>query len=159
MADLNYRVILDDFAARHYIKDFAKKHKSHWPETPETLIELCRRIDRLLDLGRKNANLIKTVDQHQLIKLDFAVEGTHKSSKAAGNRAILWVDNDQRTTTILMVYGKIRLGVNRERRCGGKKRSETTLMALTRPFGLRDSFRFVLCAPTPWRISFSLAYS
>ena len=24
MADLNYRVILDDFAARHYIKDFAK---------------------------------------------------------------------------------------------------------------------------------------
>ena len=106
MVDSNYKVVLADFADRHYVKDFSKKYKSHWPTTLDVILELCRRIDRMLDFGRQQASLIKTVDQHQLVKLEFAVVGTRKSSKSAGNRVILWVDNGERTVTILMVYDK-----------------------------------------------------
>ena len=113
MGGSNYSVVLDDFARRHYIKDFEKKYKPHWHQTLDTLTELCRRVDRLLDLGRSSADLIKTVDQQQLIKLDFAVEGTRKSSKASGNRAILWVDNNHHTVTILMIYSKNHIKRNR----------------------------------------------
>ena len=102
----NYKVELSDFSERHYIKDFAKEHKSKWAKTIVDIVDICKRIDKMLALGRQQIDLIKAVDGHKLVKLAFAVEGTHKSPKNSGSRAILWINDIDRVVTILMIYGK-----------------------------------------------------
>jgi hypothetical protein len=65
---------------------------------------VCERIDNMLKYNR--ADLIAETNELQLVKLDFAVEGTHMSPKASGNRCILFVDNAIRLVRILLVYSK-----------------------------------------------------
>ena len=102
----NYQVSFSDFSERHYVRNFAKKHKSNWARTSATIVDLCQRIDNLLASGRQQVDLIKAVSDHKLVKLDFAIHGSRKSPKGSGNRAILWVNESDRKVTILMVYSK-----------------------------------------------------
>lgn len=100
----NYSVEFSSFTERHYIKAFAKKYKSAWDGTLVDIEEVCRRIDAVLEYNR--ADLISTVAQYKLVKLDFAVEGTRVSPKSSGNRCILFIDEDTRSVKVLLVYSK-----------------------------------------------------
>lgn len=100
----NYNVIFDDFTERHYIKPFEKKYKSAWAGTFRDIEDVCKRIDSMLQY--KRADLITSVDQYKLVKLDFSVEGTRVSPKSSGNRCILFIDEDIRLVRVLIVYSK-----------------------------------------------------
>ncbi|MGH7195602.1 MAG: hypothetical protein ACREGA_02370 [Candidatus Saccharimonadales bacterium] len=100
----NYSIEFDIFCERHYVKSFEKKYKSAWPPTRQDIEDVCRRIDKMLEYQR--ADLIYSVGNYKLVKLDFAVEGTKLSPKSSGNRCILLVDEDFRTIKILLVYSK-----------------------------------------------------
>lgn len=104
MESQNYNVEFEQFAERHYIKAFEKKYKSAWQKTRTDIEEVCRRIDAMLEYQR--ADLISSMDQYKLVKLDFAVEGTRISPRKSGNRCILLIDDGIRLVRILMVYSK-----------------------------------------------------
>lgn len=104
----NYSVIFDPFTERNYIKTFSKKYKSAWDKTEQDIVEVCKRIDAMLEYSR--ADLISTSQQHKLVKLDFAVAGTQTSPKSSGNRCILHIDEDIRRVTVLLVYSKNDIG-------------------------------------------------
>ena len=104
MVQSNYSVEFDDFTERHYIKKFRKAYKDKWPLTELAINDTCERIDNMLLYSR--ADCIATIKEYQLVKLDFAVEGTQTSPKASGNRCILLVDNNVKHVRVLLVYSK-----------------------------------------------------
>jgi len=104
----NYSCSWREFAERHYAKVFSKKYKSAWLTTRDDLIAVCMRIDRMLELSK--ADLIASVDQYKLVKLDFAVAGTRISPKASGNRCIILINEDTRHVDILLAYSKNDIG-------------------------------------------------
>jgi len=104
MAQLNFDVTFEEFTKRHYIKKFRKAYKESWPPTELAINDACARIDNMLLYSR--ADLIATSGAYQLVKLDFAVEGTQMSPKASGNRCILIADNNARFVRVLLVYSK-----------------------------------------------------
>jgi len=104
MDQFNYRVQFESFTERHYVNKFQKAYMNKWYATERTIIAVCERIDNMLQYNR--ADLISISGCYKLVKLDFAVEGTHVSPKASGNRCILFVDEDIRVVKILLVYSK-----------------------------------------------------
>ncbi len=104
----NYSCSWREFAERHYAKVFSKKYKGAWLTTREDLIAVCMRIDRMLELSK--ADLIASVDQYKLVKLDFAVAGTRISPKSSGNRCIVLINEDTRHVDILLAYSKNDIG-------------------------------------------------
>ena len=112
METSNYSVEFDEYTKRHYIKSFEKQYKSAWQKTQDTLVEVCKRIDVMLQL--KRADLISTNGEFKLVKLDFAVEGTRVSPKASGNRCILLVNEQARSVSVLLVYSKNDIGTPNE---------------------------------------------
>lgn len=100
----NYSCSWRKFAERHYAKVFSKKYKAAWLTTRDNLIAVCMRIDRMLELSK--ADLIASIDQYKLVKLDFAVAGTRISPKASGNRCIILINEDTRHVDILLAYSK-----------------------------------------------------
>jgi len=104
MDQLRYNVEFEPFTERHYIKKFRKAYKEKWPPTELAINDACERIDNMLLYSR--ADLITTSEAYQLVKLDFAVDGTQMSPKASGNRCILIVDNSARLVRVLLVYSK-----------------------------------------------------
>ena len=112
MEALNYRVELEQFAYSHFIKSFKKRYKSHWAKTELDIINVCERIDMMLQYSR--ADLIMTNGSYKIVKLDFAVEGSRISPKSSGNRCILLVDDDKRTVKVLLIYSKNDVGSGQE---------------------------------------------
>jgi len=104
MEQSNYRVSFEPFTERHYVNKFQKAYRDKWFATERTIIAVCERIDNMLQYNR--ADLISISGCYKLVKLDFAVEGTHISPKASGNRCILFIDEDTREVKILLVYSK-----------------------------------------------------
>jgi len=104
MEQFNYRVEFEPFTERHYVKNFKKAYKEKWLLTERTIIAVCQRIDNMLRYNR--ADLIASMGEYKLVKLDFAVDGTKVSPKASGNRCILLVNEDLRLVKILLVYSK-----------------------------------------------------
>ena len=104
MDQLRYDVEFEPFTERHYIKKFRKAYKEKWPPTELAINDACERIDNMLLYSR--ADLIATSGFYQLVKLDFAVEGTQMSPKSSGNRCVLVADNNARLVRILLVYSK-----------------------------------------------------
>lgn len=100
----NYAIEFDSFAERYYIKAFAKKHKSHWDKTRNDIEDMCKRIDALLCISK--ADLINSVDEHKLVKLDFAVEGTRLGPSKSGNRCILHINENLHLVRILLVFNE-----------------------------------------------------
>jgi hypothetical protein len=102
MESSNYAVKFDSFAERYYIKAFAKKHKSNWDKTRDDIENMCKRIDMLLRISK--ADLINSVDEHKLVKLDFAIEGTKVGPSKSGNRCILHVNESLHLVSVLFVF-------------------------------------------------------
>jgi len=105
MDRLNYDVQFELFTERYYVKKFRKQYQDRWRLTELAIVAVCERIDNMLQY--KRADLIIEVEEYQLVKLDFAIEGTQTSPKKSGNRCILFVDNGaSRMVKILLVYSK-----------------------------------------------------
>ncbi len=100
----NYRVQWEDYTERHYVKAFRKDHKNRWAPTVCTITTVCERIDNMLQYNR--ADLICAKDGYKLVKLDFAIDGSHLSPKSSGNRCILFIDEEVRLVKILLIYSK-----------------------------------------------------
>lgn len=102
-----YRVIFEDYANRHYIKDFEKKYKGAWLTTRKALVSEFRNIDMLINSGRTNPPIHRTDDNSQwIVKHEFIVAGLKESKKTSGRRIIAYVNDAERVVRILMVYQK-----------------------------------------------------
>lgn len=104
MESQNYNVEFDVFCERYYIKVFEKKHRGKWVKTRFDIEDVCKHIDTMLEY--KRADLISSIQQYKLVKLDFAIEGIKISPKKSGNRCILFINEDTKQVRILLVYSK-----------------------------------------------------
>lgn len=106
--NIPFRVVVEPFAEKHYIKDFQKKYKSHWLTTRKAIVAQFNNIDLLLVSGRLTPPIYISEDMrsYAIYKHSFAVAGTKQSPKSSGNRIILFVDYELRTVHILLAYSK-----------------------------------------------------
>ena len=106
-AEVPFRVVVDSFAEKYYIKDFQKKHKTHWPTTRKAIVAQLNNIDLLLKYGRLTPPIYVSKDKRYAVhKHSFAIAGTKQSAKTSGNRIILYIDYELRTVYVLLVYSK-----------------------------------------------------
>ena len=109
--DVPFRVVIDPFAEKHYVKDFQKKYKSHWSIARKAIVAQLNNVDLLIDSGRMTPPIYQSTDrQHAIHKHSFAIAGMKQSAKSSGNRLILYIDYKLRTVSILLLYGKNRIG-------------------------------------------------
>lgn len=107
-ASQNYSCSWGKYAERHYAKVFSKRYKNAWETTRNDITDVCKRIDSMLLYRR--ADLIYDNGLQKIVKLDFTVAGTRVSSKAAGNRCILYIDEETRHVEVLLAYSKNEIG-------------------------------------------------
>lgn len=107
-----FSVVIEKYAERHYIKQFAKKYKGRWDVTLEAIEALCAEPYDAIEYGK----LETMIDAEGVLicKLNFAIAGTKRSPKRSGNRVIVAVDKEQEVTRILLVYHKNDLGKGNE---------------------------------------------
>ena len=108
----NYAVIVEQYAERHYIKNFAKKYKGAWNITWRAVTEEFKRMDSLFETSI--AETIVTKGQIKICKTEFRVAGTKESRKSSGDRCIVAVNKDSCTVCVLLVYHKNDLGNGNE---------------------------------------------
>jgi hypothetical protein len=109
---INYSVKIEDFAERHYLKNFSKKYKRAWDVTWQAVIEEFKRLDSLFQTSIAE----KIVDSKDvmIVKSEFRVAGTKESRKSSGNRCIVAVKKDAKIICILLVYHKTDIGDKNE---------------------------------------------
>ena len=97
------------YAERHFLKRFKKDYKGkQWDVTEESIIEDLSRIKM------ENSSLQTTQQVDELwykdscwvFKYDFRVAQTKESTKASGNRCVVFLDNANNKMSILIIYGK-----------------------------------------------------
>lgn len=108
----NYSVSIEQYAQRHYIKNFKKKYKGAWDITLRAICQELQRFDSLLDTSV--AETITTSGNVRIAKTEFRVHGTNESKKTSGNRCIVAVHKDTCTVNVLLVYHKNDLGNGQE---------------------------------------------
>jgi len=101
----NFEVLVEEFAERHFIKQFHKKYKNAWDITEYAIIVELQRIDNILGCN-DYVEIIKSNCDLKLIKLNFKIAGTKESKKSSGNRVIAVVNMKTRTCRVLLVYSK-----------------------------------------------------
>jgi hypothetical protein len=102
---INYAVVIEKFAERHYISKFSKKYKGAWGVTWNAIQEEFKRIDTLI--GETNiAETITDQGDFRICKTEFRVHGTQESRHASGNRCIISVNKNTGVVCVLLVYGK-----------------------------------------------------
>ena len=102
---LDYRVLVSEYAGRHYIKVFAKKYKNIWAETELSVFVLLAKLDNVIGATNR-VEIIHNKGCYKIIKVDFKIFGSNESAKSSGNRAIVFVDETKRECHILLVYSK-----------------------------------------------------
>ena len=102
---LEYRVLVSEYARRHYIKVFAKKYKNIWIETEQSVFVLLAKLDNVIGATNR-VEIIHNKDCYKIIKVDFKISGSDQSAKFSGNRALVFVDEMKRECQILLVYSK-----------------------------------------------------
>ncbi len=107
----NYKVTIEEFAERHFIKAFSKKYKGAWNITFSALIREFQNFDIILEktiaeeISNKKADIV-------ICKTEFKVSGTLESRHASGNRCI--VAKHTNKIVVLLVYCKNDLGRGNE---------------------------------------------
>ena len=109
--DEAYRVYVNNYAKKHYIKRFEKYYKGKiWLVTFESIKDDLRRI-RALEKTQQVDELQHT-DDLWLFKYDFAVAKSGRSPKGSGNRCIAVLDCMVYRVEVLFLYGKNDLSKN-----------------------------------------------
>ena len=110
-----FRVVYNDFAKRHFLKNFEKKYKGKLWKLTETgyLSDLAR-----LGLVESPTQFSQQIDElwregnKWIFKYDFRIFGSKVSSKAAGNRIVGVLDADKGEIEIFLIYNKTDLPKN-----------------------------------------------
>jgi len=106
-----YSVNIENYAERHYIKNFAKKYKKAWDFTLSAIIREYQSFDIILEKSIAEAITNKNSDV-VIYKTEFKISGTKDSRHGSGNRCIVAKDNN--LIRILLVYHKNDLGNGNE---------------------------------------------
>jgi hypothetical protein len=111
--NLGFSVSVEQYAERHYIKEFNKKYGS-WKITWKGLLEVLSRFDAI-KLGSVVEMISQNSSHSQLIyKYEFRIAEQQVSAKASGNRMIILVDTSIRLIRVLLVYHKNNVRGSRE---------------------------------------------
>jgi hypothetical protein len=101
----DYRVVISEYAQRHFIRRFAKDYKGkRWILTERSIVAQLDRIKGIEDTSKVDE--LKKGDGCILFKYDFAVAQSGVSPKASVNRCIIFLDTIRHRQDVLMVYGK-----------------------------------------------------
>ncbi len=107
----DYRVIIGVYAARHFIKRFAKDYVGkRWDVTMISIEQDLRRVHALQ--STQQVDELRRGSGCLLFKYDFAVAQSGISAKSSGNRCVVFLDTETHAQTILMLYGKTDLPKN-----------------------------------------------
>lgn len=101
----DYRVLVSDFARRHFLKRFAKDYKGkRWPVTQDSIFQDLKRVHAMQ--SSQQVDELKRGPGCVLFKYDFAVAQSGISPKASGNRCLVFLEAETHVQTILLIYGK-----------------------------------------------------
>ena len=100
-----YSVIFDEYAEKHYIKDFEKKYKTRWEITRQSIIDTLERLANLVETNYLDV-ICNSNSSSCLAKFDFKIAKTNVSPKTSGNRCILEICNQKPEVRVLLVYCK-----------------------------------------------------
>lgn len=109
---IKYNVQTEEFAEKHYIKNFRKKYKTYWDSTFKGIEKMLEGLDSILDTTIVEE--INCQDDLAVLKMEFRVAGTNCSRKASGNRCILSLNKKTKEIKILLVYHKSDIGDKNE---------------------------------------------
>ena len=112
MTFINYSVLVQPYAERHFIKNFKKKYKGAWDITWKAICQGFQRFDSLLETSV--AEIITDRGNIRIAKTEFRVHGTKESKKSSGNRCIVAIHGDTSSVNVLLVYHKNDLGCGNE---------------------------------------------
>ena len=103
---MKYKVIFENFAETHFIKNFVKKHKNAWDKTLRGLYVEFTFIDLLF--MKTIAEIITVSDDGnlKLCKTEFKIAGTDVSRHTSGNRCIVVMDDSDVSVHVLLIYHK-----------------------------------------------------
>ncbi len=76
---INYSVLVQPYAEKHFIKKFKKKYKEKWEITWRAICQELQRFDSLLKTSI--AEVITECDNIRIAKTEFRVHGTNESKK------------------------------------------------------------------------------
>ncbi len=110
---INYAVIVEKYAERHFISKFRKKYKGAWDVTWNGMHEEFKRIDALIG----ETNIVETITDQggiKICKTEFRVHSTQESRHTSGNRCIVAVHKNTCVINVLVVYHKNDLGGSNE---------------------------------------------
>ncbi|MCX6713978.1 MAG: hypothetical protein NTV48_02635, partial [Candidatus Vogelbacteria bacterium] len=104
MKSTKYKVVVESFAERHFIKSFAKKYKGAWDFTFQFLEKEFEQIDLLF---LKNiAETIVDAKELKICKTEFKIAGTKESRRSSGNRCIVAIHTVTNEVRVLLIYAK-----------------------------------------------------
>lgn len=109
-----YKVIVSDYAKRHFIKSFEKTYKKYWDSTFSFIEQSLQNLNAI-----SKYNTFTTIHKYDewgkyLAKYEFKIDGTKESAKTSWNRAIIYIDNKKLEVIILLVYAKTDVKWNQE---------------------------------------------
>src|SRR3989338_9246513 len=110
---INYAIVVEKFAERHYIAKFKKKHKNAWDVTCSAIAEQFKRIESLVGVSNI-VEIITDADDVKICKTEFRIAGPGKSRHASGNRCIIAVRKSTAVVHVLLVYSKGDIGGSNE---------------------------------------------
>ena len=99
-----YSLIVGEYAKRHYIKNFDKKYKTAWKTTWNFIEILTTQIYKYLTTTK--VNKIHLCDTWYIAKCEFNIAWLNISTKSSWNRIIVYVDEINLETHILLLYAK-----------------------------------------------------
>ncbi|MCX6715933.1 MAG: hypothetical protein NT077_02870 [Candidatus Taylorbacteria bacterium] len=109
---IEYAIIVERFAERHFINGFSRKYKGAWDITWKGILEQFSGFDELF-----KTSIAETIAHDQNVKIckvEFRVYGTQESRHGSGNRCIVAVHKDTNKVCVLLVYGKTDLSGHNE---------------------------------------------
>ena len=98
-----YNVLVGEYANKHFIKAFSKKYKT-WNNTFIEINNILSRVNMFL-LSSKISK-IHICDIWYIAKCEFKIVWSNESAKTSWNRIIVFVDEQNFETKILLVYAK-----------------------------------------------------
>jgi hypothetical protein len=102
----SYRVSVNEYCDRNYIKDFVKKYsQKRWSVAEEAIR---RRVKRPEKTEREDGDfeLICAKDNRKIYKGGFKIPKTDTSVKNSGNRFITYVNTKSKQSHVLLIYKK-----------------------------------------------------
>lgn len=106
-----YNIKTGKYARNHFLKSFSKKYKT-WDNTFSYINDMLSRIDRLLLTS--NAERIHIWNNLYIAKCEFKIAWSNQSAKSSWNRIIVYVDQEQKEITILLIHSKTDIKWNNE---------------------------------------------